>query len=402
MHISSPANLQHVDQILAANDRLADPRGLVRGGGQGAGGRPHPGLLPRGGHALDRGRPGAGDPGHRPPARDRAVARDQQDPQRDADRAACRRPTRTARTSSRTTSTRPRARASRARIRTSTTTTPATTTTATGCSSPSRSPSCGSASSASTSRSSSTSCTRRARATRACGCRRTTTASAPRVTRCNAVDQRARHGRRPRPVRRGQEGRLLRRRVRDLGHGRHPELRDVRGLGAAAVRGRVAARPRVSVHELQRPTARQPGAQSMRNLLPYDKADVDARADGRLPRDRHVPGARRRGQGAGALVAGQPLPRAAQRDALDRRAVGVRDPGRAAGHVRASTTCSRCSSSRGSRSTARPAEFSAGRQDLPGRLVRDQHAPAAGQVGRADHGQPALPGRRELLDAARC
>ena len=28
MHISSPANLQKVDQILAANDRLADPRGL--------------------------------------------------------------------------------------------------------------------------------------------------------------------------------------------------------------------------------------------------------------------------------------------------------------------------------------------------------------------------------------
>ena len=56
----------------------------------------------------------------------------------------------------------------------------------------------------------------------------------------DAVDQRDRHGRRPRPVRRGQEGRLVRRRVRDLGHGRHPELRDVRGLGAAAVRGRVA------------------------------------------------------------------------------------------------------------------------------------------------------------------
>ena len=68
----------------------------------------------------------------------------------------------------------------------------------------------------------------------------------------HAVDERDRHGRRPRPLRREQEGRQVGRLLRDLGHRGHPELRDVRGLGAAAVRGRVADQPRLSVLEPER------------------------------------------------------------------------------------------------------------------------------------------------------
>ena len=87
--------------------------------------------------------------------------------------------------------------------------------------------------------------------------------------------------------------------------------------------------------------------------------------------------------------------------ALDRGPERVRDPGRPAGHVR------RLRHAQGARAVAgrdppRDGRVHRRRQDLPGRLVRDQHAPAAGQVGRADHGQPALPGGQELPDAARC
>ena len=136
---------------------------------------------------------------------------------------------------------------------------------------------------------------------------------------------------------------------------------------------------------------------SMRNLLPYDKPTwtleqmLDYLETGTFL--------------ALSAVAKEPerwsldnlyrVPRNA--DALDRGSVRLRDPGRPAGHVR------RLRHAQGARAVAgrdppRDRRVHRRRQDLSGGLLRHQHAPAAGQVGRADHGQPALPGRQELPD----
>ena len=81
----------------------------------------------------------------------------------------------------------------------------------------------------------------------------------------------ARHGHRARALFRGQEGRLLRQRLRDLGHVGHRQLRDLHGLGARAVRDREPEGSRLPVHRSDgKPLGNQD--RSMRNLLPYDKS----------------------------------------------------------------------------------------------------------------------------------
>ena len=158
--------------------------------------------------------------------------------------------------------------------------------------------------------------------------------------------------------------------------------------------------PRVPVHEHERPAARRL-AEVDAQPAAVRQDHVDARADARLPGDRHVPRAQRGREGAGALVAGQPVPRPAQRHRLHRGPVRVRAAGEPAGPVR------RLRHAQGARAVAggdppREGRVHRRRQDVPGRLVRGQHAPAAGQVGRADHGQPALSGGQELRARARC
>ena len=300
--------------------------------------RPHPGLLPRGGHALDRGRPGAGDPEHRAPARDRALARDQPDPQRDADhRAAGRQPGRLA--PGHGLLQRDRQDGDRrGRIRTSTTTTRATTTTATGCSSRSSSPSCGSASS-SKYKPVVEHILHQAGATGPrCGCRRTTTASPPPVTRsrmqsdatrsawtsaaaCTAEDKKGVKYR----------GRLL----RDHGHGRHPELPHLRGARRCScsrpprcatsrtrTRARTASRSATQVQVDAQPAARTTGTTwTLEQMLDY-------------ARDRHVPGAARwpRSPSAGRWTTSTAS--RATRIASTDGPCGVRPPGRPAGPVR--------------------------------------------------------------------
>ena len=59
--ISSAQNLGRLPQILDANDRLADPRGLTEEAAAELAADHHAGLPDRGDHALDRGRQHAGD-----------------------------------------------------------------------------------------------------------------------------------------------------------------------------------------------------------------------------------------------------------------------------------------------------------------------------------------------------
>ena len=333
MQISAPENLAARRPDPGRQQPAREPARADRGGRQGARRQDDPGLLPRGRHALDRGRAGAGDPGHRLPPRDREVDRHQHDPQAAADRGgAGRQPGRLApghgllqrdrRDVVHAHVSRPVPPLHRAR----------------------RQPRLallhpegvrrpGSACSRSTGRWSSTSCTRRARPTRACGSRRGTTASAPRATRCRCR-RRTRSawtssaGSTP-----GQEGRLHRQRLRHLGHVGHRQLRDLHGLGARAVRDREPARPRLPVHELGRQAARQPGAQHAQPPA-VRQEHLDARAERRLPRVRGLARAELGRARAGALGARRALPGPAQRDQCDERAVGVRAAGGAARHVR--------------------------------------------------------------------
>ena len=84
---------------------------------------------------------------------------------------------------------------------------------------------------------------------------------------------------------RGQEGRLLRQRLRDLGHVGHRQLRDLHGLGARAVRDREPEGSRLPVHQLRRQAARQPGPQHAQPAA-VRQEHLDARAGRRLPRVR--------------------------------------------------------------------------------------------------------------------
>ena len=172
--ISAPENLAKLNRLVEINRRLADPRGLTRGGGEAAGaGRAR--VLFRLRHdPLDRGRQHPVADRDRAPAGDRHQRRHQADPRqrRRAARAVAesRRPV-----PGRRSLVQDEGHAVHARpIRTCTTSTSATTTTATGSCSRRRRRGSPSTSRTSTSRSSRTTCTSRGPADRGSSCRRST------------------------------------------------------------------------------------------------------------------------------------------------------------------------------------------------------------------------------------